>query len=112
MAIEFFAGDDKTLQFTINQAGTTTPLDLTNVTVAFRMVKPGNVVINKTEGSGITIIDAEAGRCNVQINSADTADITTTTSIEYELQLTIAGKYDTVQFSTMSIKRNLIYGAN
>ena len=112
MAIEFFAGDDKTIQFTINQAGTTTPQDLTGVTINFRMVKPGNVVINKTVGSGITVIDAEAGRCNVQLDSADTADITTTTSIEYELQLQISGKYDTVSFSTMSIKRNIIYGAN
>ena len=112
MAIEFFAGDDKTIQFTINQAGTTTAQDLTGVTINFRMIKPGNVTIDKSVGSGITVIDAEAGRCNVQIDSADTSDITTTTTIEYELQLAIAGKYDTVQFSTMTIKRNIIYGSN
>ena len=112
MAIEIFAGDDKTLQFTINQGGTTTPLDLDGVTINFRMIKPGNVAINKSVGSGITIIDADSGRCNVTIDSADTADITNTTTIEYELQLTIAGKYDTVKFDTIEIKRNIIYGAN
>lgn len=112
MAIELFAGDDKTLQFTINEGGTTDPLDLTGVTINFRMIKPGNVVVNKTVGSGITVINATAGRCNVQLDSADTADITNTTTIEYELQLTIAEKYDTVKFDTISVKRNIIYGAN
>lgn len=112
MSIEFFAGDDKVLQFTVTQAGSTDPLDLTNAEIMFRMIKEGNVEINKSIGTGVTVVDAAAGRLDVTINSSDTVDIFNTVELEYELQLRQAGLYDTVKFDTLTIKRNIINGPN
>lgn len=99
-----FAGDDKTLEFTILQESDDQPVDLSGVTLAFRLQAPAGS-IDKTP----TIVDAQAGRADVDIARADTTAFAERgANVPYELQVTVGGRVTTLIYSTVTIKRNAI----
>lgn len=88
---ELTSGDDRTLTFTVEdqEAGDGSAKDLTGFT-AFTWKLSGrdqngtSVSVSKTLGSGITVIDASAGKVQVTIADTDTADFYG--SYKHELQ--------------------------
>lgn len=59
-----YAGDTfDGFQLTITEtlSGITTPIDLGNVTITSKFKQNGAIVLDLSEGSGITIVDAESG---------------------------------------------------
>lgn len=70
---EMVAGESRTLQFMVLQAGS--DYDLTSATLVWRLAESpnGSAVLTKTESSGITVTDAAAGECEVAISAGDIA---------------------------------------
>ena len=72
-----YAGEDKTLNFTIYQADGTTAQNITGWSLSYRWKKSlddadSDAVLTKTTSSGITLTVAASGQCAVAIADTDT----------------------------------------
>lgn len=74
-------------QITITQTseGTTTPINLLGTTITSKFKQDGTVVLDLSEGSGITIVDDEAG-----IFKIDSFTVPSTGMYEYDIQFVYA----------------------
>lgn len=68
---DFFIGTTKTVTFTVTSGGS--PYDLSSLAVTWALSRMPNEspTVTKTESDGITIVDAGAGTCSVQIDAGD-----------------------------------------
>lgn len=72
-----YAGEDKTLAFTIYQADGTTAQNITGWTLSYRWKRSlddpdADAVLTKTTSSGITLVTPASGQCTVAIADTDT----------------------------------------
>lgn len=68
-----YQGDSDRLEFRLLDSNGA-PEDLTNVTLKWGLSDPDEIdtpILEKTEGSGITVTDAAEGRCYVTISAGD-----------------------------------------
>ena len=69
-----YSGTDHILEITVYAADGTTPLDISGAAFVWRLTdERDTVVIEKTVGDGIEIVDGAAGRCNITLGHAETA---------------------------------------
>lgn len=67
------------------------PQDLTSATIRWAMSDPDEMdtpILEKSEGSGITVTDATAGRCTVTVPAGE---LDTPGTYVHELEITIGG---------------------
>lgn len=111
----FYANNARTLVFTItNEDEDGSPaLDLTGLTIkwALSRVNSNGVysttpVLEKSTSDGITITDAAAGECEVQLDAADTTSLSGT--FYQELEVFSGGSGTVVAVGTITIKRNVV----
>lgn len=113
MSFEMFSGDTMRVNFTINDASTSNPLDLFGSTVRWQMSKAKPVgfsstpILSKTEGDGLEIVDAFGGLVLVRLAPEDTEG--RSGSFYQELEITDAdGDVSTAYAGTFTIKKALI----
>lgn len=98
-----YAGDTfDGFQVTVTQTSNdvTTPINLTNITIACKFKKDSSTVLDLTEGSGITIVDAEDGIFKIDAFSVPTDAGT----YNYDIQFTYSsGSVKTYMRGTMKV---------
>lgn len=103
-----FAGDSKTLQVAlVDEAGV--PIDVSApVTMTWELSKrvTSTAILIKTLGSGITVIDGPAGKFNIELFPADTADLKG--DYYQEIEINDRGNISTVLSGTVAISPDLI----
>lgn len=102
-----YQGETKTLAVTITDDGGS-PLDLTGLSAEWRLttrVDPNTAVVTKTDGAGITITDAVAGKLEVQLDGSDTE--IDPGSYRHELRLTGTGYVATVLAGRVTIRDSI-----
>jgi len=111
---DIFAGDDDRLEITVRTASGD-PVSLTGVSLVWALARSSRKtpeLIKRSADSGIEVIDAEGGRCDVILDAADTADLGGLTYY-HELQLEDAdGKLTTTALGELTIRPAVIDDAN
>jgi uncharacterized membrane protein len=103
-----YAGDSKTLAVTVRDADNVV-VDLSGYTITWALsasVYDAEPLVSKTIGSGITVVDAAAGRFNVTIDPDDTADLRG--AYYFEAEIVLSGSVTTVLTGTATIVASLI----
>jgi len=110
------SGDDRVLEFTINNQTDAAPENITGATMTFAISKPsagsstpapaGAALVTKTVGAGIVLVTPASGRANVTLAPADTAALKGT--YYYELQVVLGGVTSTVAFGSVLIYNDLV----
>lgn len=101
---EAFAGDDKTIQFTVTDLDGAA-LDLTNATIEWvlRRYEGGPVALRKTLADGIVVTAPTGGIFAVTISAADTASMEP--GVYYHgAAVTIDGKISTVAIGLVTLR--------
>lgn len=103
---EVTAGDSKTIELTIMDGNV--PMNLTGCTIQWGLGKTPHEAtdILKSTASGIDIINAVTGRCNVRLDPIDTKDLKG--EYYYETKVTLAGVVSTVRTGPCTILPALI----
>lgn len=74
--IDMYAGDTLTISVTVYDGDTTTPTSITGATVRWVMFnRAGSIVLDKTNGSGVTITNGVGGVFEVALLPADTVSL-------------------------------------
>lgn len=103
-----FAGDTKTLEFTVRDAAGAI-VDITDYDVrwhASRNVNARPALIEKSLGSGIEMVDGGAGRFDVSLENADTESLRG--EFYHEAELTLDDEVYTVDSGSLTIRPTLI----
>lgn len=110
------SGDDRVLEFTVNQQDDSGPEDISGAALTFVITKQsaavtsptpaGTPLVTKTIGSGITIVNAANGRADVVLGTADSAALKGT--YYYELQMVLGGVTSTVAYGAVVILNDAV----
>jgi hypothetical protein len=100
----FFIGEDKTLQFTINDS-TGATVNVTGWQVTFKLAASlsGDMLFTKTVGAGITLTSPTSGILQVLCSSADTISLAPGTYF-YALRRTDAGFKAELDYGSVILK--------
>lgn len=105
--IQMVAGDAKTLRVTVGDGSRA--LDLSGLLAAalhIRVKSGALLLVQKTLGNGVQVVDPVSGRLDVQLDAADTAALSG--NYEYQLSLTLAdGRPATVLIGQIAITPRL-----
>lgn len=103
------SGDAPILELTIMERSSGEPVDLTGSSAVFvvGLKNSRRIVLTKNGASGVSVVDAESGRIDVDMQAADTADLAGVYS--YELQITdVLGNRTTPLRGDFTIRQDLI----
>lgn len=116
-AFSMHSGDNRVLEFTVNQQDDSGPENITGAAMTFALSKQdasatspkpsGAALVTKTVGSGITIVDGPNGRADVALVPADTAAMKAGV-FYYELQVVLGGITATVAYGAVTILGDLV----
>lgn len=115
-----YAGNVKTLEFTVTDEEALAPLDLTSSIVKFAatildensnpVVDSPNIDLNSS-GAQVTIVDAVNGRVDVDLIEAHTTALAAAGETEYYIELEVfdvGGDSVVVATGTMTVKPNVV----
>lgn len=113
---QMHSGNSRTLQFTIRDendavvdisAATGIRWELSKIDPDITLSTPkGAALVQKSIGSGVTIVDGPNGRCDVALDVADTEPYKG--DFYHELRVVVAGETSTVSFGKVEILKNLV----
>lgn len=68
---------------------------------------PASAIVTKTESAGIVIVDGPNGKIQIDIDSDDTGGLEAPKAYYHEVQITLAGKVNTLVFGNITLKREI-----
>ncbi len=112
---QMHSGNSRVLEFTIRDEDDAV-IDIASAAIRWELAKAdskvllptpkGSVLVAKAVASGITITDGPNGRCDVQIDEADTEALKG--DHYHELRVVLAGETSTASFGKVEILLNLV----
>lgn len=112
---QMHSGNSRTLQFTINDEDGSA-VDITSAAIRWELSKldpdttlpapKGAPIVQKSVGSGVTVVDGPNGRCDVALDEADTEPLKG--DHYHELRVVVAGETSTPSFGKVEILKNLV----
>jgi len=100
----YVAGDTAILELTIEKDnGDPKNLNGSDIVFAVAEYPSGNVLIRKTDGDGIDIVDAENGRVDIRIKSSDTESLGNPNGYQYYYEITVRDNKDEVVTVTTGV---------
>lgn len=104
----FYSGEDIRLELTILDSDTSEAMPLDGVEIEFKLFRHDGNQIVKTVSNGINVVDANAGRCNIDLEPSDTSGVVFDTTMAYAVQVVRDGHSNIVRHSSIHVKRNLM----